>query len=151
MKKSLSVLFALLLWTSLVFAVDVPPRRDGLWSIKTTMGRGAKSSNFRQCVTAESEAESLRVGKEFNEKNCTKSETRKEGEQYVSETDCTIGGKRIVSRSVITGNFKSTYNMKVTTTETNSNDKKSVKEMAMTGRYVGPCEPGQKPGSVEIE
>jgi len=79
---------------------------------------------------------------------CSQNEFRKEGKGFVHESDCTMDGVRIISKTVFSGDFSSQYTAEMTTKFGDANKGMIEQNAVMNARWVGPCEAGQKPGDV---
>jgi hypothetical protein len=80
----------------------------------------------------------------------TQNEFRKEGKRFVHESDCTMDGMRIISKTVFSGDFSSKYYAETTTKFEDANKGMTEQNAVMNARWVGPCEADQKPGDVIV-
>jgi len=133
----------------LAFAEDIPIRKPGLWEIEI-INNDEPAMKMKQCVDAESEEKTLEMTKKMTEDRCTKNETRKEGDTYITETDCTMGDKRALTTTVTTGDFNSHYESLVTLHSVADTSAKSDSKIILNAKWTGECEPGQTPGQVII-
>lgn len=131
----------------LAFAEDIPIRKSGLWEIEI-INNDEPAMKMKQCVDAASEEKTLEMTKKMTEDRCTKNATRKEGDTYITETDCTMGDKRSLTTTVTTGDFNSQYESLITLHSVADTNEKSDSKISMTAKWTGECEPGQKPGQV---
>ena len=142
--------FAIILCTiipTLALAEEVPFRKSGLWEIEMT-NNDDPAIIMKQCVDAASEKETLEMSKRLSEDMCTKNETRKEGDTYISESDCTMGDRRTLTTAVTTGDFTSHYKSLVTVqADADSGDNPDSK-IILNAKWISECEPGQKPGQM---
>lgn len=134
---------------ALAQAIELPFRKDGLWRIETVTD--GERMLIKQCVDEASERETLERGRALNEKSCSKNETRREGDTYIVETDCTIGGSRTTSRSVISGDFATRVTMETVSRNLGEDGSESITELAIVSTRIGACEAGQAPGSIIFE
>ena len=150
MKRIVVLLLGLLMSVSTV-AEEFPKRKSGLWEIQTSMMGQAPGQTMKQCVDAASDAKMMQMGQDTNAKmgaSCAKNDFRKEGGNFISESDCTIGGMRIVSRTVFSGDFNSEYSGETTASFDPALVGMTEQKMTITARWVGACEADQKPGDI---
>ena len=142
----------LCLLTSLgAVAEDLPVRKSGLWEIQSAITGQASGNTMKQCIDAASDAKMMRMGKDMGKQvgaNCAKNEFRKANEGFISESDCTIDGTRMVSRTVFFGDFNSAYTGETTITYEPPVMGTSEQKMTVSAKWIGPCEAGQQPGDI---
>jgi hypothetical protein len=142
--------FAIILCTiipALTFAEEIPFRKSGLWDIEMK-NNDDPIIKMKQCVDAASEKETLEASKRLSEDKCTKSETHKEADTYITETDCTLGNRRVLTTTVTTGDFSSHYRSDITVQSIADNSDRSGSKIILNANWIGECEPGQKPGQM---
>jgi len=132
---------------TLALAEEIPFRKSGLWEIEMT-NNDDPTMTMKQCVDAASEKETLEMSKRLSKDKCTKNETRKEGDTYITETDCTMGNRRIISTTVTTGDFTSYYESIVTVQPDADNSDNPGSSIKLKAKWISECGPGQKPGQV---
>ena len=132
-------------------ADDFPQRKSGLWEIQTAITGQAAGNTMKQCIDAASDAKMMRMGKDMGKKmgaNCAKNEFRKAESGFIAESDCTIDGRRMGSKTVFSGDFTSQYTGETTITYEPAVLGTSEQKMTISARWLGPCEAGQEPGDV---
>lgn len=129
-------------------AQDHPKRKPGLWEIQTSMKGLSVGHTIQQCVDAASDAKMMQMGKSIGQGDCAKNEFRKEAGKVISESDCTSGGTRMISKTVFSGDFTSRYAGETTIKYEPAVMGMSEQTMKITARWVGPCEAGQNPGDI---
>lgn len=132
-------------------AEDFPKRKPGLWEIRTSIPGHGPAQTMKQCIDAASDAKLAQMGKSMGKNmgaQCAKNEFRKEDGKFISESDCTAGGTRMISKSVFSGDFNSRYTSETTTRYDPPMMGTKEQKMTLSARWVGPCEAGQKPGDV---
>ena len=147
-----SILVMILVLTPAVtLAIDPPARKPGLWEIKMEH-KGARGGQIvKQCIDAETDAKMLQMSGAMGENIgmvCSKKDIRKEGAKYIAESDCAMGGTRTVTKTIISGDFNSTYNADTTVTHEPPRMGNAVTKMVQTAKWAGPCAAGQKPGDI---
>ena len=91
------------------------------------------------------------LGQKMGKKSCSVNTIEKVGDTFVSKTDCKFGETRSLANTVFTGDFKTSYQAVVTSrTEPPLAGKKETK-LTMKGKWLGPCEAGQKPGDLIMQ
>lgn len=148
MRKALLILVVLIPLAA--FASDLPTRKAGLWEIETVNDGVSTGQKTKQCVDAKTDAAMMEMGKAISSQmgNCTITDPKKEGDQYVSTSSCSMAGTKMTAKTVFSGNFTTDY-----VSETNTTFDPPMMGMAsskskVTGRWVGPCEAGQNPGDI---
>lgn len=129
-------------------ALDLPPRKPGLWDIRMTVeGRNMPPISSQSCIDAETDKLLGVMGNEFTRGTCSKNEATKVGDTWVIDAVCKFGPANTTTRSVVTGSFDSAYQVKVTSVaEGGLAPGKS--EMTIEARWSGACAAGQKPGDI---
>jgi hypothetical protein len=131
----------------LTLAEEIPLRKSGLWDIEM-INNDDPAIKMKQCVDADSEKETFEMSKRLSEDKCTKNETRKEGDTYITETDCTLGNRRILTTTVTTGDFSSHYKSHITVQSVADDSDESGSKIILNANWISECEPGQKPGQM---
>lgn len=106
---------------------------------------------MKQCVDASTDAEMMAMGKEMGAgmgANCSAGDVSKQGDAYVSTSDCTFGGMRMIGTSTFRGDFSSEYTGETVTKFEPPMMGKSESRSVVTAKWLGPCEPGQEPGDI---
>ena len=152
MRMNYWLLIALLLFSSTASA-EFPQRKSGLWQVESSIEGHSGSQVIKQCIDATTDEKMAKLARRMNKRpgiDCIKDERRKEGEQYITETDCSSQGVRIRSMTVLSGDFdnkytgytKTRYNPAVRGT---SNIKVNIEAV-----WLGKCESWQKPGDMQM-
>lgn len=135
-------------------ALNLPQRKAGLWELKMEFGsRNLPAQVMRQCTNAATDRlMNLNFGGS-NEQACTKQDVRKNGDTITVDSLCKFSEMTITSHAVITGSFDSAYRVDVTQTRRGGPPMPGVApgaptHMTITGKWLGPCAPGQRPGDV---
>ena len=149
-------LFALavpLLAATPVFAqVELPQRRAGQWEVTISTGEGAAASQVQMqaCTDAASERAMMAMGAGQMGQMCQRNEIRRDGQDYVMESDCQMGPMRVISNSRITGDFQSAYQMRIEGQVTGMPGAAQQKTLTtQSARFVSPtCTGGLVPGDM---
>ncbi len=158
--KSFSVLTAVtllaLLTTASAGASDLPKRKSGLWEIKMERS-GSVGTPMRGpmilkiCVDQHKDDLIGQRAKDMEKevrKHCSKMETKHTGQTIVVDSVCDMAGAKVTSHNVISGNLSSAYHMESTVSADLPNLGKRTRNMVIDGKWLGPCAPGQAPGSI---
>jgi hypothetical protein len=156
--KSASLLIAGLTFSLLSLspanAVDAPLRKSGLWEIKTESTNVGQTMlgpmTMQMCVDqSKDDLTADPRNKENLRKHCSKMEQKRMGNRIVIDSVCAFVRYTATSHSVITGNLETDYRLE-STTNFNPPMQGVVQTMSSvsTGKWLGPCKPGQKPGTV---
>ncbi len=135
-----------------VSADSLPTRKTGLWQIEmTTDGAGpAGAQSMKQCIDAATDQKMMKMGNDMAAQmgaKCEKQSIRKQGADYVAESDCSFSGTRMISKSVFTGDFNSAYSGDTSVTYNPPLMGMSTMAMKMKAKYLGDCG-ALKPGDV---
>jgi hypothetical protein len=148
--RSFSLLgFALLALPSLVSASDVGQRKSGLWEIKTRQA-GTPEMTMQICIDAKRD----NLAAESTDRNarpqCSKIDSRRTPDGMVITSVCKVDKSTATSRTVVTGDLGSKYKMESSTRFAPPMQGVSEVKMSMSGRWLGPCKPGQTHGSTTM-
>jgi hypothetical protein len=136
---------ALVLIGTVANAAELPARKPGLWEIKMSFSnRGGQT--VQQCIDASTDAMLLSSAGPFAQAACSKRDVQRTGDGMVMDSTCTVGGRSATAHSVITGSFDSAYTMTITSHSDALPNYNLT--MTLTGKWLGPCTAGQKPGDV---
>ncbi len=122
-----------------------PKRKPGLWEIQITNQNGAAGPTVKQCIDEATDAKMQQPGGQMA-KLCHKQEMVKQGQGYVSDSECNINGSKIASHGVFKGDFISGYSAEITATYEPPLMGLKESKSSITARYLGACEAGQMPG-----
>jgi hypothetical protein len=124
-------------------AADLPARKPGLWEIKLAFEGRPGTQSIQQCIDPETDAIMQSSATNIGSQNCTKRDIVKSGDTMTIDSVCTVAGKEASSHAVVKGSFDSNYTMTVS-----SKSDAGPINLTVTGKWLGPCEAGQKPGDL---
>ncbi|MDO9467049.1 MAG: DUF3617 family protein [Thiobacillus sp.] len=136
-------------------AADAPMRKPGLWEVRTETRAGAPGMpgpmTMQMCIeqgkddmTADSgDAREMR-------KRCSKMDVKRSGKTTTIDSVCTMDGHTATGRTVISGNMATEYRMENTTHFNPPMPGMQTMSSVQTGKWIGPCKPGQQHGSVSM-
>lgn len=126
-------------------AAELPPRKAGLWEMKTTI-TGGQVVSMQQCVDAKSD-EAMQANSAANaQRDCSKRDVQKSGNTITIDSVCTMAGKPRTARTVITGSFDSGYTMAITS----QSEGTPARSITIDAKWLGPCAADQKPGDTVL-
>ena len=112
---------------------------------------GKQRPGGKQCIDASTDKAMLDAGNNLKSGmgvNCTKNESKKDGEKFIIETDCMMNNTRMVSNIVFEGDFNSAYISTMNTKYDPSFMGQTSMKVVTTAKYEGPCQDGQLPGDM---
>ena len=136
-------------------AADAPLRKSGLWEIRTETSAGGQKlpgpMTMQMCIdqsqddmtTDPTESPDVR-------KRCSKMDMKRTGNTMVIDSVCLHDGHTATGRTVISGNLSTDYRMENTTRFDPPLRGMQTLSSSMTGKWLGPCKPGQAHGSMTI-
>lgn len=126
------------------YAADtaLPLRKAGAWEQKTTMDEGGKKheQTLTICIDAEMERNTALASDAEHKKSCSKYEVKKSGDTVVVESTCNMNKRDVESRTEMSGDFQSAFNVKINTTTSGIQDSQTVsikRVIEQQGKYVG--------------
>jgi hypothetical protein len=124
-------------------AADLPQRKPGLWEIKLAFEGRPGTQSIQQCIDPETDAIMQSSATNIGSQNCSKRDIVKSGDTMTIDSVCTVAGREASSHAVVKGSFDSNYTMTVS-----SKSDAGPINLTVTGKWLGPCEAGQKPGDL---
>ncbi len=101
-----------------------------------------RAQSIKQCVDPETDAimqsSATNIGSQ-----CSKRDVVKSGDTMTIDSVCSVAGHEASSHAVVNGSFDSDYTMTVA-----SKSDIGPINMTIAGKWLGPCEAGQKPGDL---
>jgi uncharacterized protein DUF3617 len=149
MKRILAPTAAMLLLPiGTAYAIDPPPLKEGLWSVKmhTVDNPGNKviDGSFTLCRDHAFDDRIRATAKKM--KDCTTLNESLQSGKYSSETSCKVGGSVIQSKGTSTLMDDNTIHSETKSTFTPAMGGVAETTMVMDQKYVGACPAGTQPG-----
>ena len=133
-------------------ALDLPPRKAGLWEMKMAMEGGAMPASVMQhCVDAATDRQMQQMGANMRAENCAKQDVRRSGSTITINSVCRLGEVTTTSQGTVTGSFESGYTMKMTSRREGGPPVPGMPaetKMTIEAKWTGPCKGDQRPGDV---
>lgn len=142
---------ALLLASSLLFATgsgaaDLPKRKSGLWELKTQMEGMPSHGAMQMCVDKASDNV---MQERYKEKvDCSKMEVKSSPGKVTIDSVCKFEDTTATTFAVITGDFEAGYKNDMRIRYTPPRQGMGDMHIVQEARWLGPCQPGQKPGDM---
>lgn len=130
--------------------IDVPARKPGLWEIKMTPKTvgAAPTMTTQLCLDAASDKAIMAQGLAMSP-GCTSQQSRDASGNLVIDATCDIGGHKIKSHSVVSGDFQSHYAIDIVSDSEGGNPAlPKHSEMGQQATWLGACQAGMQPGDM---
>ena len=129
-------------------ALAHPKRRPGLWEVRSAGVDALGMPPTRFCVGERTDSPGSHLDRSPGARgSCSLGEFVRSGEAWVAESVCREGKSTVTSRAVATGDFETEY--RIDTIVTHAAGRREDRE-AVVARWLGPCEPGQRPGDLVV-
>lgn len=130
---------------------EYPKLKDGEWEISVQnmnlpKGVPANLANIKSLYCIDSATQDSMIAQSQDQKSCAKPVISRSGDTYLTEVSCNVGGVSTQSRIETTLSGDSEITSKITMTS----NKLPPTSMTSTGRWIGPCREGRKPGDIVI-
>jgi hypothetical protein len=126
-------------------ADNFPKRKAGLWEIRV-VSQG-QTQVMKQCVGPDTDSELNSLAGQFGQQ-CSEMKLRRMGSAYVADSDCSIMGTRVRSKSRFDGDFSAGYSGEVVSSYDPPLMGMRESSTRITARMLGPCQAGQQPGDI---
>src|SRR5215468_9358780 len=93
-------------------AFDLPARKAGLWEVKMESSN-LPSQVVQQCIDAATDKMMSALGSNLRQDMCSKQDVQKAGNTLMVDSVCQIAGMTTTSHAVVSGDFNSSYTVKV--------------------------------------
>lgn len=136
-------------------AGTLPERKAGLWELKTQMdeGNGPKDQAMKLCVDARMERNTVMGSVADHKANCSAYDIKTSGGNTIVDSDCVYNGRKVISTTNMSGDFKSNFAITIqsTTTDPKQTDQSVVVKRTITqlGKFVSDSCGDLKPGEAE--
>lgn len=139
--------------------VEFPSRKTGYWEIRMVddAGSGMPAMAVHACIDAASDKAMMATGLSMTKDMCPKMDMKRDGNAIVIESECKVAGMTSASKTVMTGDFQSSYTVKITGSIDGmpaiAGGKKTPEKMAMTqtAKWLSDkCPDGVKAGDMQM-
>jgi hypothetical protein len=152
--RSIAFIILSLVYAVPAFALDMPPRKPGLWELKMDFeGRKMPATTMKQCTDAASDKV---MNSNFGgpaQAACSKQDVTKTANGMIVDSVCQFGEGTTTTHAVVTGNFESAYTVDVQSKREGGRPAAGMpadgsSHMIISAKWLGPCAAGQRPGDV---
>lgn len=151
MRAEISLAIAACLLAGAATAAEMPTRKAGLWEVKMIFeGRNLPPRVMRQCTDPAAD-KLMNSGAEAGPAQCSKRDIQNIGNTIVIDSVCSFGAGTTASHTVVTGSFDSAYTMAISSKREGGPAVPGMpaeSRMTLEAKWLGPCEPGMRPGDV---
>lgn len=150
MKRFLICMVAILSLIGFASAIDMPPMREGFWSIRTQTisNPGNVKTDFTQKICRNHAYDDSVRAKARNRPGCKVLNENLSGHTYTVEMECNIGGSVVHTKGVTTGTEGEASHSETHTTYSPALNGVSDTMMIMDQKYLGSCPSGTEPGDI---
>ncbi|MEW5966635.1 MAG: DUF3617 family protein [Pseudomonadota bacterium] len=144
-----------LLLVSGAFAADLPLRKSGLWEIRTDTRADGRAlpgpMTMRLCIDQRKDdmMADPRAQQDMR-RRCSKMDVKRAGNTVTIDSVCSMDGHVATGRTVISGSLTADYRMENTTRFSPPMQGMQAMQSTATGKWLGPCKPGQQHGSTTM-
>jgi hypothetical protein len=129
-----------------------PKRKPGLWEVRSAGVEALGMPATRFCVGERTDTAQSHLDRSSGARgSCSLGEFVRAGDAWVAESVCREGRSTVVSRAIATGDFENEYRIDtvVVHSAVGSSARREDRE-AVVARWLGPCDPDQRPGDLVI-
>ncbi len=133
-------------------AADLPARKSGLWEITSQTNTGSQKmpgTTMQMCI--EQGRDDVTGDPRDARRQCSRIDVKRSGSQTVIDSICKFDRHTAAGRTVISGDLAANYRMENTTRFDPPMNGMQTMSSTMTGKWLGPCKPGQKHGTVVMQ
>ena len=141
------------LFATPIAAQDMPKMKPGLWETSTSTpgqkGAPGVSSKSTMCITEAVQKDMMAFSQNMGAQ-CSKNTTRREGNQFIGEAECSFGPSVMKSKSVATFTSDTSYRVESRSVLTPPMNGMSEISATQEANYTGSCPAGMKPGDMSM-
>lgn len=129
-----------------------PKRRAGLWEVRSAGIDSTGMPPTRFCVGEQTDHARSQLDRNPGTRgSCTLGEFVRSGDAWVAESICKEGRSTISSRAVASGDFENEYRIDTIVTHMTAGTATRREDRdAVLARFLGACEPHQRPGDLVV-
>jgi Protein of unknown function (DUF3617) len=133
----------------------LPTRKAGIWELKTTMdeGNGPRDQTIKMCIDAEMEKNTVAASIAEHKSSCETYKIGVSGGTTTVEGDCQFNKRKVVSTTTMTGDFKTTFDIKIESRTSDPKDNTQTivvkRTITQSGKYLGESCGDLKSGEAE--
>jgi hypothetical protein len=127
---------------------DFPPRKAGQWQIEMTP-ESSPAMTMDICLDEATDKQMMQAGMSISDGMCADVDVGQTGGAITIDATCTMGAVKTVSRTVMTGDFQTAYDVTTTSTiEGGPPGMPANSTIVQHARWMGPCTGGLAPGEM---
>jgi hypothetical protein len=124
-------------------------RKPGLWRVTMTMaGAPTGMPAMSMCIDETTDAKMQQMAQSGGMPDCSKNESKRSGNQMVTDSICKIGNSTTTSHGVFTITGDTAYHMDMTTKFDPPMGGQAEHKMSQDAAWAGPCPAGVSPGDM---
>lgn len=133
----------------------LPSRKAGTWELKTVMdeGNGPRDQTIKMCIDDAMEKSTVAASIAEHKSSCASYKINAAGGTTTVDADCQFNKRRVVSTTMMTGDFKTAFDIKIESSTTDPKEKSQTivvkRTITQTGKYLGESCGDLKPGEAE--
>ncbi len=124
-------------------------RKSGLWEVSADSDGHAMPMKMKQCADESTDAQMMQLS-EMHSESCKMSSFTKIATGYEFASECQVGGSKVTSKGVFTGDFDSEYTGEISTKIDPPIFGKSESKSTISAKWIGPCPDGMSPGDMQV-
>ncbi|WP_109124104.1 DUF3617 family protein [Dyella sp. C11] len=132
---------------------NMPKRKPGLWEMQTS-GMGGQSQTTKFCLDADTDTAMYKMGTHMSGQMCSKFNIQADGSKVTTDAACKLntpnGAVNMTSHSETTYQGDTSYSTQGHIKYEPAIMGHSDMDVTSSGRWVGQCEAGQKPGDMVL-
>ncbi|MEF8733813.1 MAG: DUF3617 family protein [Candidatus Accumulibacter meliphilus] len=128
---------------------ELPKRKPGLWELNTRMEGMPSIGAMRQCIDRESDDLMMQQAQKEKHK-CSVLDVKTQGKKASVHAVCKIEGSTATTDATFVGSFDVAYKGDMRTRFSPPLHGISESKASLDARWIGPCQPGQKPGDISM-
>lgn len=136
--------------------ITFPARKSGMWEIKMVQDQGGVPDMIvKACIDEASDRQMMAMGLNMSKSMCPEQKIEQTSEGYIIDATCDFGGMKSISRTVMTGDFQSSYKVDITSEMSGMPNMPGMAsgptKMTQTATWVGAdCTDGLVPGDMQM-
>jgi hypothetical protein len=147
--RPIVIVAALVASTLPAAALDLPPRKAGLWELTMTIeGRELPPRVMQNCIDAETDKAMNNLGNSVNKDSCSEQHTTTPDGKIVIDSVCSAGQMTATTHSEVAGSFDSSYTMRVTAKTDSGIIPPTTSVTIIAAKWLGVCKADQRPGDI---
>jgi hypothetical protein len=127
---------------------DLPKRKSGLWEMKVHMAGMPDFGPMQQCIDSKTDDILRQESAAQQEVRCSEMKVKHIGNKVTIHAVCTSETGTATNDAVFEGSFDSAYKGTIKSSLTPPMNGMSEFNVSIEAKWLGPCQPGQKPGDI---